>query len=265
MNWKTQLARILDPHSFELFDRRRAEYDASVMLIRERDDIISQLKEELLNVKSDVVNCKLKISELQDAHESPIDEFYGTLFSEIPNITYKDKRRIDGVWVPCRLNSLIQPRMYWAVKLNSMTKATIAFNRAQYIGEYIARNTTWFDEIKEYSTKDRYLFIDEVLGGLNKKADCEDMSAAMVSCMPDRCGLVFGYFHNKKQNITFGHCWVEFIDDNSKVWIIELTYKDVEIYGKDDDMYSWYEPILCVTQDKTYKRSQKNVQFGIKI
>ena len=259
--WAKRLARMLDPYSFGLFDRRRRELDAATMLVRERDDIIEQLRENNNNINSDLISHKLKILELQEPIVTPIDAFYGALFQEVPNITYRNKRRIDSEWMPVKLNSMITPDSYWAIKLNKKTKATVFYSRAKYIASYIARNTRWFDEVPEYKHKDRYLFIDETLGPMSQRCDCDDVSIAMVSCMPERCGWVFGIYHNYKEGNTYGHCWVEFVDGKGECWIIEQTGRDCEIVSGDDDRY---EPIFCVTKDKTYRRSNKKIAFGYK-
>lgn len=155
-------------------------------------------------------------------------------YSPIPNIAYKNKRKVTSLSYSVFLNEMITPRawMIGAVKKGVLLKPDDRFQRVRNMGNVIAKKLTWTDDKNLDKSGDYYLYPSETLTLL--KGDCEDHAYVMQSCLPDDLGVAYGFFrdggHAFNVTVIDGELWIVDTVGDSVVTVRYDAQKDYVIH-----------------------------------
>lgn len=193
--------------------------------------------------------------------ESELDTFCKDNYTLLPNIAYRNKRKIGALgstqptYYTISLNELITPNAYAIIQFKKRLVLNVPIpDRAFVIGNKMASTTLWTDDKNLDKSGDYYLYPVEILA--LAEGDCEDIALATASCDPE-FGCVWGFL--TKDGVRFGHCW------NCYVWKNELYYMDntgntARLIKASD--HPEYAGSYIVTREYTYQIGP-SVEFGV--
>jgi len=219
-------------------------------LLKNNEELDQQVKE--LETENLLLNKQLIDNEQQ---ETKLDQYLKENYTQIHNISYKNKREFKGEPISVTLQEMITPNAYEVQKVKrkiGLKKGLTNLQVAKKIGDKVSRILTWTDDkqlIKGWD--DYYTMPNEAL--VYKKVDCEDHAFVNAS-MSDEIGVVYGFYKGG------GHAWNCFTHNN-QLYFLETTGnvgRTILASNAKD-----YEPSFIVTRKGTYKVG-KLVAFGYK-
>jgi hypothetical protein len=223
-----------------------AEY--AEVLLKENEELDQQVKE--LETENLLLNKQLIDNEQQ---ETKLDQYLRENYTQIPNISYKNKREFKGKPISVTLQEMITPNAYEVQKVKKkigLKKGLTNLQVAKKIGDKVSRILTWTDDKQLIKGRDDYYTMpNESL--VYKKVDCEDHAFVNAS-MSDEIGVVYGFYKGG------GHAWNCFVH-NDQLYFLETTGNvgSTILASNAKD----YEPSFIVTRKGTYKVG-KLVAFG---
>ena len=144
--------------------------------------------------------------------DSALETYLKKNYKLIDNIAYAQKRNVAGQSYGVYLNEMFQPNAFEVArfKLNLLLKGT-THDCVRNVASKVAQNIVWTDDKNLDTSGDYYLYPSETI--VLKKADCEDMSYLVGSCLPEDAGVAYGYYDDGKTR--FAHAWNVFLHDGT--------------------------------------------------
>lgn len=183
--------------------------------------------------------------------DTDLEVFCKKNYRLIPNIAYKNKRKVAGLSYSLFLNELVRPDAFTIGNLkNKLLLTGNRVSRIKNVGNTVAKVLTWTDDKNLDSSGDYYQDVSETLS--TKKGDCEDHSYVMQSALPDDLGIAYGFFR------TTGHAFNAAVIEG-ELWVVDTVGDAVVLipYKRQTD----YKIHFIITKRFTFEL-KGGVRFG---
>lgn len=184
--------------------------------------------------------------------DTELETFCKKNFRQIPEIAYRNKRKIESLSYSIVLNELIQPRAFEVRNLigreakisNDSVKAALS------VGGAIAEAIRWDDDKNLDKSGDYYLTPSETIR--RKRGDCEDIALTVSSAAPQHFGCAWGFWDKE------GHCFNVFVYSD-ELYVLDCVSGAPRIYRYEGQ--TQYKIHYIVTERFTFQLDG-SVRFG---
>jgi hypothetical protein len=184
--------------------------------------------------------------------DSMLEKYLKKNYKLVPNIAYKNKRKVSGLSYSIFLNELVTPNAFLIKKdlMKGVILSQDPLQRIRNVGNIVAKRIEWTDDKNLDTSGDYYLFPSETLT-LNW-GDCEDHAFIMMSALPKDIGGAWGFY--KKGGHAFNVALIE-----GELYVVDTVADSVTItpYASQSD----YTINYIITQKYTFA-VDASVNFG---